>query len=315
MYTTVNEGKAQYISFSFEFFDSDLYRQFGSYDFKVYGLLRRYIGRGRKHHLRSFYTQGKLCTQLGQTFLSKQLNCSQATIHTALKHLISLGVIQIEKVAEMGKTPTIFLLGWVDDEGQEKFLIDRKIAAERKTAGKVKRKQNPISQLIEPYQPTNNTLLPSLYINIEANKEDNNTAQTENEFALAPRQEAESAEMELAWRELESANTAEPSQPRSSPLSPETPEERYLFDKLKVESEAKSRSAPRRFRTTAQRQAFRECVAYFNGATENQIDDLMIKGKADLTAIVNGLIYRMKHPDSRYGAHATPQPYIYEVML
>lgn len=145
--------------------------------------------------------------------------------------------------------------------------------------------------------------------------ERNNTAQTENEFALTPRQEAESAEMELAWQELESANTAEPSQSRSSPLSPETPEEEYLFNKLKVESEAKSRSAPRRFRTTAQRQAFRECVAYFNGATENQIDDLVIKGKADLTAIVNGLIYRMKHPDPRYGTHTPAQPYVYEVIL
>jgi hypothetical protein len=98
---------------------------------------------------------------------------------------------------------------------------------------------------------------------------------------------------EQEWDSIPSASTAEV---KDNGLMPILPEERHLFESLNVERSARRRSPLVRFKTTKQREKFRECVAAFNGSTNKQVDEIIANGKTDLEGVVNVLAWRFRNP-------------------
>lgn len=115
---------------------------------------------------------------------------------------------------------------------------------------------------------------------------DNNNSQSDDCLL-----EEEKTAQEL-WDEMPSANNAET---KDDGLIPITNEEKHLFEALNIERTARNYSLLVRFKTTKQREKFRECVSVFNGSTDAQVDDIISNGKRDIESVVNALFWRVKN--------------------
>ena len=94
------------------------------------------------------------------------------------------------------------------------------------------------------------------------------------------------------WDSLPSARNA---QLKDNGLIPVLPEEKHLFDALNTERKARNYVSFVRFKTTKQREKFRGCVAFFNGSTNTQIDEIIANGKTDIAGVVNALDWRRRN--------------------
>lgn len=117
------------------------------------------------------------------------------------------------------------------------------------------------------------------------------TATKNKEEAQAPAAVASSVQED--WDAIPSASSAEPV---DNGLIPILPEEKHLFEALNIERKAQRRTLFVRFKTTKQREKFRESIAVFNGATNRNVDEIIANGKTDIDGVVNVLDYRRRNP-------------------
>jgi hypothetical protein len=94
------------------------------------------------------------------------------------------------------------------------------------------------------------------------------------------------------WASMPSAS--EVNEIRDNGLIPILNEEKHLFDALNVERAARNYVAFGQFKTTKQRGKFRECIDYFNGETNIQVDEIISNGKRDIDGVVNALHWRLR---------------------